>query len=97
MLVSCIGENIASNIKAVLQDVGLGLERCRGQAYDGASNMSGEYRGTAAIIRRDAPKAVYQHCQSHILNLVLMKLSTAITEIGWYLFSIIFIKNYVTD
>ena len=58
------------------------MDKCRGQAYDGASNMSGRLRGTAAIIRQTHPLAVYQHCHSHILNLRLMKSAAGIPEIG---------------
>ena len=31
----------------------LPLEKCRGQAYDGASNMSGHIRGVAARVKQD--------------------------------------------
>ena len=31
--------------------------------------MSGKYRGAAAIIQHDYPKALYVHCVSHALNL----------------------------
>ena len=45
----------------------------RGQAYDGAGNMSGSVNGTAAIITREYPQAVYLHCASHCLNLAVVK------------------------
>ena len=34
--------------------------------------MSGKYRGTAAIIQRDYPKALCIHCVSHVLNLCVV-------------------------
>ena len=34
--------------------------------------MSGKYRGAAAIIQRDYPKALYVHCVSHVLNLCVV-------------------------
>ena len=37
----------------------------------GASNMSGVFNGVQALIREDHPYAVYVHCFSHRLNLVL--------------------------
>lgn len=37
---------------------------CRGQAYDNASNMSGEYSGLQATIREIAPSAIYTPCNA---------------------------------
>ncbi len=34
--------------------------------------MSGKYRGAAAIIQHDYPKALYVHCVSHVLNLCVV-------------------------
>ena len=34
--------------------------------------MSGKYRGAAAIIQHDYPKALYVHCVSHVLNLCIV-------------------------
>ena len=49
----------------------ISLSNCRGQAYDGASVMSGAYNGVQALLRNDAPNALYVHCASHNLNLVI--------------------------
>ena len=43
-----------------------------GQAYDGASNMSGKIRGVAARIQSQYPLAFYTHCASHCLNLAVV-------------------------
>ena len=45
----------------------------RGQGYDGAGNMSGKFRGCAALISQSCPRAVYVHCYSHVLNLCIAK------------------------
>ena len=42
--------------------------KMRGQAYDGASNMSGKTNGTAARISSLYPLALYTHCASHSLT-----------------------------
>ena len=34
--------------------------------------MSGKYRGAAAIIQHDYPKALQVHCVSHVLNLYVI-------------------------
>ena len=63
----------ADEICQVLQDVllrmNLRLENCRGQNYDGASNMSGKNKGVATQIQNIEPRALYTHCYGHTLNL----------------------------
>ena len=54
--------------------------KMRGQAYDGASNMSGKIRGAAARIQSQYPLAFYTHCVSHCLNLAVV----ASFEDNWY-------------
>src|SRR5436190_12618618 len=39
------GDNLYRVIKTYIQNVGLSINKMRGQAYDGASNMSGQYNG----------------------------------------------------
>ncbi len=46
--------------------------KMRGQAYDGASNMSGKTNGAAARISSQYPLALYTHCTSHCLNLAVV-------------------------
>ena len=45
--------------------------RWRGQGYDGAGNMAGKYSGVARRIERFYEKAVYVHCNSHVLNPIM--------------------------
>ena len=60
-------------ITAVLKDVllcmNLSLSNCRGQCYDGASNMSGRRSGVAVQLSSEEPRAIYTHCYGHALNL----------------------------
>ena len=67
------GEALAKNIEDTLQEVGLSLENCRGQGYDGASAMSSQSKGVSGRILSKNPKALYVHCSSHRLNLVVAK------------------------
>ena len=60
---------IADTIKDKLRSLGLNLDQCRGQGYDGADNMSGRYIGAAKLFQDDYPLALYVHCVSHRLNL----------------------------
>ncbi|KAH7650966.1 Ribonuclease H-like protein, partial [Dioscorea alata] len=50
----------------------LSLSRLRGQGYDGASNMRGEFNGLKALILRENPYARYVHCFAHQLQLVIV-------------------------
>ena len=62
---------LTSTLKDALVRSGLQLSQCRGQAYDGASNMSGHLNGVASRIQKEQPNALYTHCVAHCLNLCL--------------------------
>ncbi|XP_028409249.1 52 kDa repressor of the inhibitor of the protein kinase-like [Dendronephthya gigantea] len=65
------GEALSVNILQFISSLGLHMEECRGQGYDGAGNMAGKFSGVAARIQRNFDKAIYVHCGSHILNLCI--------------------------
>ena len=67
------GRDLARIITSTLEELGLDLEHLRGQAYDGAGNMAGSVKGTAALICSHYPLAMYLHCSSHCLNLAFVK------------------------
>ena len=67
-----ISEAIAEEIIRVLGKSGLNIEHCRGQSYDGASNMSSEAVGEQGRIKRLCEKAVYTHFYGHNLSLVIV-------------------------
>ena len=67
------GEGIANKILNFVRNLGLDMTYMVGQGYDGASSMSGKFAGTQAIIRQQFPNAIYVHCASHALNLVISK------------------------
>ena len=47
---STTGEDLARSVEDVLIRLNLPLAALRGQTYDGASNMSGQYKGCQALI-----------------------------------------------
>lgn len=71
------GNTTAVCVKDVLIRLDLSMTNLRGQTYDGASNMSGEYNGCQAIIAQSQPLALYVHCGAHCVNLV----SSAVGEL----------------
>lgn len=65
------GLGLATVLLNALKELGLDLDKLRGQGYDGAATMSGNFRGVQAIVKKSYPKALYTHCVSHSLNLCL--------------------------
>ena len=62
---------LTSTIRDVLVRMNLKLSMCRGQCYDGASNMTGSKNGVSAQIQAEEHRAVYTHCYGHALNLAV--------------------------
>ena len=50
-------------------DLGLSMDDCRGQCYDGAGNMAGRLSGASSLIRQAHEKAIHVHRMNHRLNL----------------------------
>ncbi|XP_052249555.1 zinc finger MYM-type protein 1-like [Dreissena polymorpha] len=65
----------ANTLTSVIEDtlirMNLSLSQCRGQCYDGASNMTGAKRGVATNILAKEERAVFTHCYGHALNLAV--------------------------
>ena len=74
-------ETLATLIKVCLICFSLPLSQCRGQAYDGASNMSSRISGVAARIQSKEPSAIYVHCLAHCTNLCLQTVGKQTTLI----------------
>jgi len=55
---STTGKDLASTILTQLSQLGFNLENMRGQGYDGASNMSGKYRGVQSRVKELYPLAM---------------------------------------
>ena len=66
---------LTAAIKDILICCILPLSNCRGQSYDGASNMMGHLRGVATRIQEEQPSAIKVHCLAHCLNLCLQSVS----------------------
>ena len=67
------GEAIADRILQHLVDWQLPADNLIGQTYDGAGAMAGRKKGAAARITQLYPKALYTHCNAHVLNLCVVK------------------------
>ena len=58
-------------LESLFAKYGLSLSRIRGQGYDGASNMQGEYNGLKSLILKKNCSAFFIHCFAHQLQLAL--------------------------
>ncbi|XP_028551808.1 zinc finger MYM-type protein 1-like [Dendrobium catenatum] len=71
-------------LKEAMEDIlakhSLSIHRIRGQGYDGASNLRGEFHGLKALILNDNPHAFYVHYFAHQLQLCLV----AVAKNHWH-------------
>ena len=72
------GEGIANSIISFCISTGLDLNNLVGLGLDGASAMSGKYKGVQACIREKYPVVHYTHCSSHSLNLAIGKANNVV-------------------
>jgi hypothetical protein len=73
-----------------LSDHDLVIAKLRGQGYDGASNMRGEFNGFQKFIRGENTYAFYIHCFAHQLQLVVVVVSKCCPSLEDFF-------NYVTS
>ena len=66
---------VADTLVAVIRDVlirmNLSITNCRGQCYDGASNIVGAKSGVATQIKNNESRAILAHCYMHALQLAV--------------------------
>ncbi|XP_042396749.1 zinc finger MYM-type protein 1-like [Zingiber officinale] len=85
---ACLKEAIDS----LVAKYGLSVARLRGQGYDGASNMFGEFNGLKSLIIKENPYALYVHCFAHQLQLVVVAVAQAnqyVCDFMWIVGSIV--------
>ncbi|KAL9685702.1 hypothetical protein QQ045_023153 [Rhodiola kirilowii] len=63
--------NLKKHICDVLSTNKLQVQNIRGQGYDGASNMRGQFHGLKTLFLHACPYAYYVHCFAHRLQLAL--------------------------
>lgn len=78
-------ETLFEVVKDVLMRFQLPMEKCRGQCYDGANNVSGAITGLQTRIREIEPRALYTHCAGHNLNLSSQDAMREIPELADFL------------
>ncbi|XP_024634768.1 zinc finger MYM-type protein 1-like [Medicago truncatula] len=79
----------------ILSRHNLDVSNIRGQGYDGASNMRGEWNGLQALFMKDCPYAYYVHCFAHRLQLALVTASREVASIHKFFEKLTFVVNVV--
>ncbi|GJT66013.1 zinc finger MYM-type protein 1-like protein [Tanacetum coccineum] len=71
-----VKETSSTTLKSAIDDFftkhNLSLKQLRGQGYDGASNMRGEFNGLKDLVLKDNNLAHYVHCFAYQLQLVVV-------------------------
>lgn len=86
---------LKEGIFSVLLHHNLDVQNIRGQDYDGASNMRGEWNGLQSLILNECPYAYYVHCMEHRLQLALVAVSKEVIPIHHFLTKLYCIVNIV--
>ncbi|XP_057487427.1 uncharacterized protein LOC130773516 [Actinidia eriantha] len=95
-----VSDTMATTLKnaifATLSHYNLNVQDIRGQGYDGASNMRGEWNGLQALVSNDCPCAYYIHCLAHRLQLALVAASREVTIVHQFFTKLTSIVNIVS-
>ncbi|XP_058006624.1 uncharacterized protein LOC131182021 [Hevea brasiliensis] len=81
----------------VLARHNLSIKNIRGQGYDGASNMRGEWSGLLALFLSECPYAYYIHCFPHRLHLALVATSREVISGHQFFSKLTLITNVVSS
>lgn len=75
------GLGLYNKLKEVLEKLGLDIKNIIACSFDGASNMSGCFKGVQARLKQDNPNLIFTHCAGHCLNLVLTSCAESCTAV----------------
>lgn len=70
-VMSTSSEPLFEGLKKILNVNEVPIESCVANAFDGASNMSGQYNGVTAKLFETVPNHLHTWCFAHVLNLVM--------------------------
>ena len=71
-----VKETSSLALKSAIDDLfaryGMSVKNVRGQGYDKASNMRGEFNGLRSLVARETSSAYYVHCFAHQFQIVVV-------------------------
>ena len=74
--------SLKAAIEFLFSKYALSLSRLRGQGYDGANNVQGEFNGLKTLILKENKSAFYVHYFAHQLQLTLVAVANKHTDIA---------------
>ncbi|XP_039123284.1 zinc finger MYM-type protein 1-like [Dioscorea cayenensis subsp. rotundata] len=74
--------SLKTTLDGLFARCGLSISRLRGQGYDGASNMKGQFNGLKTLILNENPFAFYVHCFAHQLQLAIVTMIVNIVGVS---------------
>ncbi|KAG8386355.1 hypothetical protein BUALT_Bualt03G0140200 [Buddleja alternifolia] len=86
---------LKKEISRTLAHHNLDIQNIRGQGYDGASNMRGEWNGLQALFLNECPYAYYVHCFAHRLQLILVATTQSVIPVEHFFSYVTVIVNLV--
>ncbi|XP_017250865.2 uncharacterized protein LOC108221502 [Daucus carota subsp. sativus] len=86
---------LKEHICSVLSTNKLQVQNIRGQGYDGASNMRGQFHGLKTLFLQDNPYAYYVHCFAHRLQLALKACARDVPDMHIFFQMLSSIVNFV--
>ncbi|KAL2772886.1 zinc finger MYM-type protein 1 isoform c [Daubentonia madagascariensis] len=75
------GTHLHSTIKTYLQQIGVDLNKIRGQAYDSTTNLRVKFNKIAAEFKKEEPRALYIYCYAHFLDLAVIRFCKEVKEL----------------
>ena len=86
---------LKKELSLVLSHHALDIQNIRGQGYNGASNMRGEWKGLQALFLNECPYAYYIHCMAHRLQLALVAASREVIPVHQFFSKLTFVVNII--
>jgi len=91
-----IASTLKEEISFVLSYHNFDVQNIRGQGYDGASNIRGEWNGLQTLLINDCPYTYCVHCLAYQLQLALIAAAEEISDVHTFFQNLIFIVNIVS-
>ncbi|XP_042413662.1 uncharacterized protein LOC122002524 [Zingiber officinale] len=87
--------SLKTAIDSLLCQHGLSISNLRGQGYNRASNMRGEFNGLKSLIMMENPSAYYVHYFAHQLQLTLVAVAENHIRISTFFYMVAQLNNIV--
>ncbi|KAJ9177312.1 hypothetical protein P3X46_012546 [Hevea brasiliensis] len=87
--------SLKKDIEFLFSTYGLSISSLRGQGYDGASNMRGEFNGLKSLILKENSSAYYIHCFAYQLQFILVAIAKKHSSISSFFSTVTRLVNVI--